>query len=165
MSPGPSRAAAAASGVAGEVRGQAAGQAVSQAVWEALHRDPLAARLQIELVELAPGFARLRMPVTPDHLNFLGAAHGAAIFALADAAHAAASNSHGTQAVALNVSIEYLSPAGAGEVLVAEARELQRGRRTALYHIQVRTEAGGRLIAACHGRVYRTEEPVPETGN
>nr|PZN42444.1 MAG: hypothetical protein DIU70_05125 [Bacillota bacterium] len=66
--------------------------------------------------------------------------------------------------MALHVGIEYVAPVRAGIVLVAEARELHRGRRTALYGIEVREEGSGRLVAACHGRVYRTDDPVAADG-
>lgn len=108
----------------------------------------------IELEELRPGYARLSMVVAEDMVNFHGTGHGGAVFALADAAHAAASNSHGNPAVALHVALHYVAPARAGQRLVAEAVEEDRGRRTALYHLTVRDGDSGRLVADGHGRVF-----------
>lgn len=127
---------------------------VAAEVRERIASDPFCRLLGIELLELAPGYARLRMPVTDDMHNFHGSAHGGAVFALADAAHAAASNSHGDPAVALHVDMHYLAPAQAGIVLEAEATEEQRGRRTGLYHLTVRNAETGRLIASGQGRVF-----------
>lgn len=132
--------------------------AVPAAVRERIAADPFCRLLGIHLEALAPGYARLSMTVRPDMANFHGVGHGGAVFALADAAHAAASNSHGVPAVALHVGLHYVAPARPGERLVAEAWEEDRGRRTALYRLAVRRHPDGRLVAAGHGRVFR-EEP------
>ena len=63
-----------------------------------------------------------------------------------DMAFAAASNSHGLMAVALNVSISFLKATKAGDKLVAEAKEKHAGGRVALYDITVRDEQTGCLF-------------------
>ncbi len=55
------------------------------------------------------------------------------------------------------MDINYVATAPVGARLVAEASEEYLGNRTALYHMAVRTEEG-KLIAACHGMVYRRHE-------
>lgn len=112
----------------------------------------------IRLEALRPGYARLSMTLRPDMANFHGVGHGGAVFALADAAHAAASNSHGVPAVALHVALHYVAPAHPGDRLVAEAWEDDCGRRTALYRLEVRRDADRRLVAAGQGRVFRRNE-------
>ena len=134
-------------------------RAVDPGVREKIRGDPFARSLGIELLELAPGYSKMRMTVREEMLNFHGIPHGGAIFSLADAAFAAASNAHGTQAVALEMTVYYLATVGVGVTLYAEAREEKLGRRTALYHIRV-TDADGRLIAACQGLVYRRDRPL-----
>jgi len=62
--------------------------------------------------------------------------HGGAIFTLADLAFAAASNSHGTVAVAINASIWFVTAAREG-TLYAEAKEVSRNPKLATYSIQV----------------------------
>ncbi|NWG08840.1 MAG: hydroxyphenylacetyl-CoA thioesterase PaaI [Nitrososphaerales archaeon] len=113
----------------------------------------------IQLLELREGYSKLAMTITDEMLNFHNMAHGGAIFALADAAFAAASNSHGQIALALCMNINYRSPANKGMKLVAECLEESLGRRTALYRIEVRSE-DGRLIASSQGTVYRKEEEL-----
>lgn len=115
--------------------------------------DPFARKMGIELVDMGVGRATLRMVLTPEMANFHGTGHGGAIFALADAAHAAASNSRGEEAVAIHLTIDYLRPARVGETLIACAREEDRGRTTALYHIKVMEEGSQRTVAVCVGRV------------
>ena len=64
-------------------------------------RDRFARHSGIELLEVSEGFARAKMPLGPFHHNGIGTVHGGALFTLADLAFAAASNSHGTVAVAV----------------------------------------------------------------
>jgi len=122
-----------------------------------MRADPFCHFLGINLLEVRPGYARLSLEIKPTMLNFHGVAHGGVIFALADAAFAAASNSHGRAAVALNVSITYLAPVTAGTRLWCTATEEKRGRRTALYRLAVENEQG-ELVALAQGVVYRRSE-------
>ena len=133
----------------------------SDAIARKIGQDPFAKWMGMELEELTPGHARVAMTLTPAMLNFHGIPHGGAIFSLADAAFAAASNSHGQPAVALSMTIHYLAAAEPGARLVAEARELRKGHRSAFYQITVRTE-GGEVIAICQGVVHRKPESVVE---
>lgn len=112
-----------------------------------------AAHLGFEVLEQAPGRARLRARLGTEHLNLHGTAHGGFIYTLADEAFALASNGHGTPAVALSVHMEYFRAARAGEVVEASAHEEHLGRRVATYRVEVRRES--ELIALFTGTVYR----------
>ncbi len=105
---------------------------------EKIAADPYCDRLGIDLVELEAGFARTRLTITDDLVNFHGTPHGGAIYSLADAAFAAASNSHGDTAVALETNVSYLSAVEVGTTLVATAEETHLTRRTAEYDVVVR---------------------------
>ena len=125
-----------------------------------IQNDPYARFLGIELIEINKGYSKLRMQIKGCMNNFVGIAYGGAIFSLADHAFAAASNSHGTLAVALNMSITYISAPLEDSVLVAEAKEVSLTSRTALYRIDVSTE-DNKLIASCQGIVYRKKNSIP----
>ncbi len=96
----------------------------------------------------------MRLALDPSLDNFQGIAHGGAIFSLADAAFAAASNSHGTPAVALAMSIQFLNAPRAGSRLTAEAREQRLGQRAGFYAMTV-VDDDGTMIATCQGVVHR----------
>ncbi|MFQ6014028.1 MAG: hotdog fold thioesterase [Anaerolineae bacterium] len=128
-----------------------------QQIQQKISQDPFARRMGIELLELDEGYSKVTMSLEEDMINFHGTTHGAAIFALADAAFAAAGNSRGQTCVALTMNITYLSATEAGGRLYAEAREETPGGRTALYHITV-TDESDRLIASCHAVLYRKDE-------
>jgi acyl-CoA thioesterase len=127
---------------------------VPEAVRERVTSDPFCETLGIEVVDLEPGRARTALTVTEDLLNFHGTPHGGAVYSLADAAFAAASNSRGRTAVALETNVSYLEPVETGERLTATAEETHAAGRTAEYEVVV-TDGGGGRIATFRGRVYR----------
>ena len=117
--------------------------------------DLFAKKCGIELLEVGLGTAKAKLQLTKEHLNSVGLAHGGIIFTLADFVFAAASNSHGTVAVAINANISYLKAATEG-TLFAEARELSCGRKIASYTVDVTNQDGGK-IAVFQGMVYRKD--------
>jgi acyl-CoA thioesterase len=131
-------------------------------VGEAMYaRDAASQALGMELEEVGPGSARLRMPVRPDMLNGHGTCHGGVVFALADSAFAFACNSHGAVTVAAGCTIEFLAPAREGDVLVAAAEERARDGRQGVYDVDVR-RADGTLVASFRGRSAETRGRVLE---
>ena len=128
-----------------------------------IRNDPFARQLGAEVDIIKPGHSRVTLTVTDAMLNFHGMTHGGVIFALGDIAFAAASNSHGQTAVALNVAISYLKASRAGDRLVAEAQEKHSSGPTALYDIPIRDGRTGELVAKSQDLVYRKKEWfVPE---
>lgn len=123
-----------------------------------IQKDPFARFLGAEVEIIKPGHSRVRLTVTEEMVNFHGMTHGAVIFALSDIAFAAAGNSYGQTAVALNVGINFLKASRAGDHLVAEAREQHAAGPTALYDIVVKDEKTGELVAKSQDLVYRKKE-------
>jgi acyl-CoA thioesterase len=124
---------------------------------EALRRyfekDRFAKHAGIELIEISPGRATAVLRIKEHHLNAADMVHGGALFALADLAFAAASNSHGKIAVAVNNSISYVK-AAEGSILYAEAREISKDRKLASYSVEIKDETET-TIALMHGLAYR----------
>ncbi len=127
-------------------------------LFEHLSSDPYAASLGVRVEEIRPGYARAALQVEPRHTNAHGALHGGVVIGLADVVHAAASNSHGTVAVAVEVHAELLGTAPVGAKLVCEGIELACTRRTGVYRIEV--HADQTHVATCIGRVIRRDTPV-----
>jgi acyl-CoA thioesterase len=124
-----------------------------------MKHDRYAVHSNIELISASPGKALAKMPLEPYHHNGLGTVMGGAIFTLADFAFAAACNSHGTVAVAINVSISYMKAAKSG-TLWAEARELSKNHKLGSYTVEVKDDAGD-LVALFQGMAYRKAEKIP----
>lgn len=126
-----------------------------------MEHDAFAQLLGTEVVELEPGYARTQLKISEEMLNFVKIPHGAVVFAVADQAFAAAANARGQIAVALNVSITFIAAAALNSTLIAEAREIHCGRRTATYHVIVWDDQGN-TIASFQGVVYRKEAPITQ---
>ena len=122
-------------------------------------RDATATDLGIKVDAAGMGWCRLAMRVRPEMLNGYKVSHGGYIFTLADTAMAYASNGANQTMLAQNAQIAFLSPGKADEVLIAEAREVSRAKRSGLYDVDVRGE-DGRMVAAFRGGVRSTPEPV-----
>jgi acyl-CoA thioesterase len=125
-------------------------------------QDEFAAHSGIELIDVAPGYAKARMRIDKRHLNALKTVQGGALFTLADFAFAAASNAHGSAAVAVNVNISFVKAVTQG-VVTAEAKEMAAGARIANYTVNI-TDEHGRLVAIFQGTAYRKQTPLDFTG-
>lgn len=119
-----------------------------------IQREPWAQALGVEYLELRRGYCRVALTLKPDMLNYQGYPHGGVIFSLADIAFGAACNSHGEPAVALSMTISFLSAVAPGSRLVAEGRERRQGRRAGFYDITVSTEDGA-AVAVVHCVAHR----------
>jgi acyl-CoA thioesterase len=130
---------------------------------EALKRffenDQFAKRADVRLTAVSPGCATAEMRLQPYHWNGIDNVQGGAIFTLADFAFAAAANSHGTIAVAVNVSITFMKAAKDG-TLRAEARELSKNHRLGSYIVEVKDDSGD-LVAVFQGLAYRKQDKLP----
>jgi acyl-CoA thioesterase len=126
---------------------------------EVFKSDPYAAHLGIEFVEVEDGRCLTRMKLSDVHRNFLGGVHGGAIFSLADVAFSAASNSWGTKAAAINVTIDFLAAVPDTPYLEAEVRKTGRGGRAVHYSMEV-TVASGETVAVLSGWVYQTDKDI-----
>ncbi len=120
--------------------------------------DRYAGATGIELIEVREGYAMARMTAESRHLNGVDVVQGGCLFTLADFAFAAACNSHGTLAVAINASISFVE-AGRPGVLTAEAHEVAMSPRLSSCTVHVR-DASGTLIAIFQGMAYRKTESI-----
>lgn len=126
-------------------------------------RDRASQALGMTVETIASGHARLRMTVRENMLNGHDTCHGGLIFTLADSAFAFACNACNRVTVALAAQITFVEPARLGDVLIAEASEQSRTRRTGVYDVEVTTE-DGRKIALFRGNAYETRGNVIQTG-
>jgi acyl-CoA thioesterase len=130
-----------------------------ESIKRCLKNDRFAERSNVELLSVSPGHATAKMVLHPHHQNGLKTIQGGAIFTLADFAFAAASNSHGTVAVALNVSITFMKAATTG-TLWAEAREVSKNFKVGSYAVEVKDDQGD-LVAQFQGLAYRKKDKLP----
>jgi acyl-CoA thioesterase len=124
-----------------------------------LKRDRFTAWLGLVIDEIGLGYCKLHFRVTDTMLNGFDIIHGGVLFSASDSAFAFACNSHGILTVALEVSISFTRPAGAGDLLTVEAQEANLGNRIGIYDIRT-TNEDGELVALFKGTAYRTGKPV-----
>lgn len=124
-------------------------------------QEPYPKLLGIEVLEITPGYARVSMRFTPEMQNIFGMLHGGAVFSLLDEAFQLACNARGEVAVAQQVNTYFLAAARPGTRLIAEAKELNATRKTALYDVRVFEEEDNRLLATAQALAYRKGGELP----
>lgn len=124
--------------------------------------DNLGKLLGVNLIEVTEGRALAEMKVEKEHLNAAGVCHGGSIFALADIALAAASNSYGTVALLTNGNIGVFHATQLGDTLFAKAKEISASRKLGHYRVKVSNRAGEQ-IAIYNATVYKTSTPLPKS--
>jgi acyl-CoA thioesterase len=133
---------------------------IFNAIFKKVEEEPFARKLGLKLLKIGPGYSLVQMDFTEDMENIFGMAHGGAIFSLIDEAFETASNSHGTVAVALGLTVNYIASPARGATLYAEAKEISRSSRIGTYEIEVR-DNDRNLIARCQTQVYRKKDRLP----
>lgn len=123
--------------------------------------DRASAALGIEVLDVAPGTARVAMSVRDDMVNGWGLCHGGLLATLADTAFAIACNSRGRVTVAAGFDVSFLESGRAGDRLVAEAREVALRGRSGLYDVTVSRAADGTVLAEFRGRSRATGQVNP----
>ena len=122
---------------------------VSELLAEA-RNEPIASFLNMQLLELQPGYSRVSIKVLPEHQNFNGLTFGGITMAVADQAFGYAVNSMKRPNVASQFNIHFIAPAKAGDELIAEGRVVRSGRRVSIAEMTV-TNQEGKLIAKATG--------------
>ncbi|KAH0436898.1 hypothetical protein KCU90_g4036, partial [Aureobasidium melanogenum] len=136
-------------------------RATAAAMYE---NDACSKALGFEIVEVRPGYARLRMAVRDDFLNGHQICHGGLIFTLADSTFAFACNTYNINTVAAGCSIEFLRPVKGGDVLTAEAVEQTLSGRTGIYDIRV-TNRAEETVAMFRGKSAQIKGNLIPTGD
>lgn len=131
------------------------------AIYEQMMKeDHFSQWLGVKLIKISAGYCQLQMTVRSEMLNGFGILHGGVSFSFADSAFAFASNSHGRLSVSQQASMTYAKPAKAGDVLIAEATQLNLGNKTATFDVKVYQKNTQETIAFFRGSVYRTSKEI-----
>jgi acyl-CoA thioesterase len=120
----------------------------AEAMWAG---DRASRSLGMEILDVGPGRATLRMTVTDDMVNGHAIGHGGYTFTLADSAFAFACNSYNRVTVAAGAEIRFRAPTRRGDVPTATAAEREREGRDGIYDISVST-TDGTVVATFVGR-------------
>ncbi|KPK22664.1 MAG: hypothetical protein AMJ70_05375 [Dehalococcoidia bacterium SG8_51_3] len=113
-------------------------------------KEPIASFLNMQLLELQLGYARVMLKVLPEYENFNGVTFGGITMAVADQAFGYAVNSVNRPNVASQFNIYFIAAVKAGDELTAEGRVVKSGRRVSIAEMTV-TNQDGKLIARATG--------------
>ncbi len=135
------------------------------ATLESGNQIPLLRTLDIQLLEIGPTHAILRVQVGPKHLNYYGGAHGGLIATLIDTVlfFPAPMLPAGRTVTTSNLNIHYLRAASLGDTLTARASMIHLGRRTANLRVEVFNQHD-HLIAHGTGTLQVLAEPPVDSG-
>ena len=124
--------------------------------------ESIASFLNMQLLELQPGYSKVMIKVLPEHQNFNGVAFGGITMAVADQAFGYAVNSVRRPNVASQFNIHFVAPAKAGDELIAEGRVVKSGRRVSIAEMTV-TNQEGKLIAKATGTTIPLDNTHPKS--
>lgn len=124
-----------------------------------MERDYFSQWMGVEILDIKEDYSKIKMTVRKEMLNGFAIAHGGITFALADSAFAFACNSDGRITVALDVSISFPKAGKEGDVLTAEAKQIAKTNRTALYLIEIKNQHN-QLVGLFKGTCYKTEKQL-----
>jgi acyl-CoA thioesterase len=128
----------------------------SAIVGHMMDHDAFSQWLGIHVVAVEAGRAVLQMTVREEMTNGFGIAHGGITYSLADSALAFASNGGGTQSLSVETAIHHLEAVRTGDLLQAEAIQLNETRKTGLYEVNI--TVNNVRVAWFKGTVYRTSK-------
>lgn len=109
----------------------------------------------IELLEIHPGAATMRMTIREDMANLHRQCHGGVLFTMADACVGFSANSYNDRMVAASCDIRYLRPAEIGDVITARSTEVWKRGRSALYDVTL-TNQDDETVAIMRGHSRKT---------
>ncbi len=105
----------------------------------------------IEVTEVSPGLAKLKLEVGEQHLNALKICHGGIIAFLADTTMGVAMRTTGPIGVTIEMNVNFIYGAKPGDVLVGEGQVFHRGKRSVVCESKVMNLTTGKLCAASRG--------------
>ncbi len=121
-------------------------QTRAEIIRQFLPASPFVGHLGIQLVDMQPDVATLRLPFTDSLITIGTTIHGGAIASLIDtaamvAAWSDASVSENPRGTTVSMTVTYLAPANR-EDIQATARVLQRGRNIVFLDVEVQSASG-----------------------
>jgi len=112
--------------------------------------SPCALFFGMTLEELSHGYARVKLTLREDFLNWENMIHGGVIATLLDQAFGCACNTLENIHVAVQMNINFLAAAPVGETIYGESRVLHAGKRAGISEMLV-VDSKGKTIAKATG--------------
>ena len=112
--------------------------------------SPHALNMGMKLVELSKGYAKVKLELKKEFLNWENMIHGGVIASLLDQAFGCSLNTLDNIYVAVQLNINYLAAAPVGETLYAESKVIYAGKKLGVSEMAV-VDSKGKTIARATG--------------
>ena len=112
--------------------------------------SPCALLLGMKLEQLSEGYAKVRLEMKEEFLNWDNMIHGGVVATVLDQAFGCACNTLENIHVAIQMNIHFLAAAPVGETLYAESKIIRAGKRVGASEMTV-SDSQGKLIARATG--------------
>ncbi len=122
-----------------------------------MEKDAFSHWLGIHIESISAGHCTLQVTISGEMLNGFSIAHGGITYSMADSALAFASNAYGYKCVSIETSISHIRPTREGDILVATTTELHRGKKTAIYQVNIHNQ-NLKPVALFKGTVHISED-------
>jgi len=124
---------------------------------EKFQKEHFATSWGMQLLELAPGYAKFSLKLKPEYQNFNGLVFGGVIMSIADMAFAYCVNSVNRPSVAINFDMQFIAAPKPDDELISEGKVIKTGRRLSIAEMTV-TNQEGKLIAKATGTTIRLDK-------
>ncbi len=112
--------------------------------------SPYALNMGMKLVDLSKGYARVKLELKKEFLNWENLIHGGVIASLLDQAFGCSLNTLDHIYVAVQLNVNYLSAAPVGETIYAESKVIYAGKKLGVSEMTV-SDSKGKTIARATG--------------
>jgi acyl-CoA thioesterase len=110
--------------------------------------SPCAVFMGMKLVDLSEGYAKVKMELKKEHLNWENMIHGGIISTVLDQAFGCACNTLENVHVAVQMNIHFIKAPAVGETIYAESRVVHAGKRMGTSEMKVYDSKGKEIARA-----------------
>ena len=110
--------------------------------------SPCAGYMGMKLVELSKGYAKVKMELKKEHLNWENMIHGGIVATVLDQAFGCACNTLDNIHVAVQMNIHFMKAPAVGETIYAESRVIHAGKRMGTSEMKVCDSRGNEIARA-----------------
>jgi acyl-CoA thioesterase len=110
--------------------------------------SPCAVYMGMSLVELSKGYARVKLELKKEHLNWENMIHGGIVATVLDQAFGCACNTLDNIHVAVQMNIHFMKAPAVGETIYAESRVIHAGKRMGTSEMKVCDSRGNEIARA-----------------
>lgn len=112
-------------------------QALLEEYREVVAKNPFAASIGIEILDIREGYVKARVRKKKELENIYGDLHGGCLYTIADNMAGVAASTYGYYVTTVNGSIQYLRAARDIENVFCEATVIKPGRKISVVHVEI----------------------------